>query len=232
MKTFVMGDPHGGLLAIQQTLQRANFNFTEDKLIVLGDVSDGWSQTSQSFDFLIDNVKNLVYVKGNHDQWLLEWLEFGRQEMIWTEQGGRATLASYLSREDFHEVSKKHLAFLKSAKCFYLDDKKRLFVHGGIDLSKKLEDQTERYMMWDRDLWEFRHRSDNIRKGIMRYKEIFVGHTSIWRFSHMPIKYGNVWFMDTGGGYEGSLSLMDIDSGEVFQSDPVKELYPNDRGRN
>jgi serine/threonine protein phosphatase 1 len=31
--------------------------------------------------------------------------------------------------------------------------------------------------------------------------------------------------MDTGAGWEGKLSLMNITTKEVFQSDPVCELY-------
>jgi len=44
----------------------------------------------------------------------------------------------------------------------------------------------------------------------------------------VPVKFGNVWIMDTGGGYEGVLSLMDVESKEIFQSDKVSELYGED----
>jgi serine/threonine protein phosphatase 1 len=46
-----------------------------------------------------------------------------------------------------------------------------------------------------------------------------------------PLKYGNVWFMDTGGGWEGKLSMMNVDTEEIFQSDLVLDLYPEERGR-
>jgi serine/threonine protein phosphatase 1 len=137
-----------------------------------------------------------------------------------------------LNHPEFPEIGKRHLEFLKKTPCYYLDESNRLFVHGGVDLSKKIEDNTKMYLMWDRDLWDQRHRSDMIRRAIQRYREIFVGHTSIYQFSHLPIKYGNIRFMDTGGGWEGKLSLMNINTKEVFQSDVVKELYPEARGRN
>lgn len=227
-----MGDPHGGLKAIQQVLSRANFDFKNDKLIVLGDVADGWPEAAESFDYMIDNVKNLIYVRGNHDQWLKDWLKYGKRPDIWTLQGGQNTIKSYLNHPDFPEIGKKHLEFLKKTPFYYLDEENRLFVHGGIDLDKKPEDNGKMYLMWDRDLWDLRHRSDIHRKAIMQYKEIYVGHTSIYRFSHKPINYNNIWFMDTGGGWEGQLSVMDIETKEIFQSDVVKELYPNERGRN
>lgn len=226
-RTFVMGDSHGGLKAIEQCLQRAKFNFTEDKLIVLGDTADGWPDVAESFDFLIDNVKNLVYVRGNHDQWLKEWLQYGRQPLVWTMQGGQNTLKSYLKHPDFPEIGKKHLAFLKKTPCYYLDEENRLFVHGGVDLTKSIKENTKRYLMWDRALWEERYSL-----GENEYREIYVGHTSIYRLSHFPLSYHNVHFLDTGGGWEGVLTIMDVDTKEFWQSDIVKDLYPEERGRN
>ena len=41
----------------------------------------------------------------------------------------------------------------------------------------------------------------------------------------------NVWNLDTGGGYEGRLTIMDINTKEFWQSDNMKTLYPNERGR-
>lgn len=224
-----MGDPHGGLLAIKQVLDLSKFDFENDELIVLGDVADGWTDVAESFEFLIENVKHLRYIKGNHDQWLLEFLKFGRQPLVWTMQGGKNSWLSYITKNP--ELMKKHLAFLENAPCYYVDNYNNLFVHGGVDLSKKIEDNSEQYLMWDRDLWDFRNRSDNKRKAIMRYKEIFVGHTSIYNFSHKPIQYGNVWFMDTGAGWEGVLSVMDIETKEIWQSEIVADLYPHSRGR-
>ena len=37
--------------------------------------------------------------------------------------------------------------------------------------------------------------------------------------------------MDTAAGWTGVLSMMDIETKEVFISDPVPELYPGVEGR-
>jgi serine/threonine protein phosphatase 1 len=225
MKTFVLGDPHGGLRAIIQVLQRARFDYANDKLICLGDVADGWSETAEALDYLIDNVKNLVYVRGNHDQWLKQWLDKGQKPNVWTMQGGLATMSSYSKHP---ELKEKHLKFLKSTKHYYVDDKNRLFVHGGIAVNKKAEDTEKMYLMWDRELWYNRFNLQNL----TLYSEVYVGHTSIYRDSEIPANYANVWFLDTGGGWEGVLSIMNIDTKEVWQSDEVADLYPETRGRN
>ena len=43
---------------------------------------------------------------------------------------------------------------------------------------------------------------------------------------------GNVWNMDTGATYDGKLSIIDVDTKEVTQSEPLYLLYPEDMGRN
>ena len=42
MKTFVMGDSHGAYKAFLQVMERSGFDYENDRLICLGDVSDGW----------------------------------------------------------------------------------------------------------------------------------------------------------------------------------------------
>jgi serine/threonine protein phosphatase 1 len=42
----------------------------------------------------------------------------------------------------------------------------------------------------------------------------------------------NVWNIDTGAAFTGKLTIMDIDTRQFWQSDPVKNLYPGETGRN
>ena len=76
MRTFVIGDIHGGLRALEQVLNRAQVT-TQDTLIFLGDYVDGWSQSAEVIDFLIDlkTKQNCICIRGNHDQLALDWLE-------------------------------------------------------------------------------------------------------------------------------------------------------------
>ena len=47
----------------------------------------------------------------------------------------------------------------------------------------------------------------------------------------VPMNRCNVWNLDTGAGYRGKLTIMDIDSKEYWQSDMAILLYPNESGR-
>lgn len=238
MRTLVIGDIHGAYKALDQVLGRAKFNPKTDKLICLGDVADGWPQTPECIELLrgIASHGNLVYVMGNHDKWFDDWLRKGKKEIIWIMQGGEATYQAYVFRHQ--ELIKEHQNFFRDhAKPYHVENKK-LFVHGGFNPVVPIETQNRHDLMWDRALW------DNLDKWSKRkcgeYEEVYVGHTSVWpnegrnkkHGSEVPKNVSNIWFMDTGAGWEGKLSVMDIDSKEVWQSDLVSDLYPETRGRN
>lgn len=220
MRTFVLGDLHGGYKALMQCLERAKFDYENDTLISLGDVADGWTEVVECFEEFF-KMKNFIMVRGNHDQWLKEWLQYGKRPDIWTMQGGQNTLASF---EKYGEPTKNRiLGFLKNTKHWYVDEKNRLFVHGGYIDGVPIEQQDKMDLMWSRRFKE----QPQLCEEIQDYKEVFVGHTTIWRWSKLPARVGKVVFMDTGGGFEGVLSLMNVDTYEVYQSDLVSTLYPN-----
>ncbi len=109
MKTYAIGDCHGAYKALKQVLERGNFDYDNDQLIVLGDVADGWPETPEVIEELL-KIKNMVPVMGNHDNWALDFLEYGAQPYDWTLQGGQATLDAYLFR--FPELMNKPVGLL------------------------------------------------------------------------------------------------------------------------
>ena len=225
-RTFCTADIHGGYKALIQCLERSQFNYDDDTLIVLGDVVDGWPETPQCIEELL-KIKNLIYIMGNHDAWADRWLRLGIRELNWTMQGGQATIDAYIRNPD---LLIQHREFFTIKPYKYIDDKNRLFIHGGIIKGLDIDKHTVGDLMWDRSLVQ-----RALQKGFRRDKrftEIYIGHTSIWRHSHEPMIKGNVVMMDTGGGWDGKLSIMDIDTKEFWQSDKVSDLYPEERCRN
>ena len=92
----MIGDIHSGLKALEQLLERAHVS-TEDKLIFLGDYVDGWSDAVATVDFLIDLRKthNCIFLRGNHDELCYDWLAGEKDNPLWRQHGGDATMASY-----------------------------------------------------------------------------------------------------------------------------------------
>jgi serine/threonine protein phosphatase 1 len=233
MRELCIGDIHGGYKALVQVLERAKFDSEKDKLIVLGDVVDGWPETPQCIELLM-SFKHMVFVMGNHDQWAFDWLERGWNEYVWKSQGGQATINAYLDKP---ELMKKHRDdFFKKSSYYYIDSENRLFVHGGIPqrfMFKGIQQVDNWDLMWDRSLADLvlkKQIKDKRFQG-REFKEIYLGHTTTSRVSEVPIVTEKVILMDTGGGWEGKLSVMDINTKEFWQSDFVYKLYPNHRGR-
>lgn len=237
MKRFAIGDIHGGYRAMLQVFDRSGIDYSEALLICLGDVADGRSQVVECFEELF-KFKNLVYVLGNHDSWLLNFLKTGASPYIWTSQGGKASIASYLSIEQpkREKLMRKHLTFLKAALPYYVIDNK-CFVHGGFNHRRPIAEQDVYDLTWDRDLfgnatyWEVRQKEQNLK--IKEFDEVFIGHTTTSRFKPdlTPVHASNLWNLDQGAGWEGKLTLMNIDTKEFFQSDIVSSLYPNEKRR-
>src|SRR6185436_20902372 len=111
-KTYAIGDIHGALLALEQLILRVGPE-PGDRFIFLGDYVDGWSQSSHVLEYLMQlgRQHDCIFIKGNHDSWLEEWLEGYFPESDWLIHGGKATIASYegMSAED----RQRHLAFLR-----------------------------------------------------------------------------------------------------------------------
>ena len=218
-KTFVIGDIHGAHKALRQCLERSKFDYKNDHLISLGDVCDGWPETRGCIDELM-KVENLTYVFGNHDLWTLEWMQTGNIDEIWLRQGGEATMKSYSS-----EIPISHVQFLDDAVPYYLEDNK-LFIHAGFDPKIPLEVQGLDIFLWDRELarlaLDFYQKNKTTK--LTSFDEVYVGHTVVP--NSRPVSSCGVWLMDTGAGWTGPLTIMDIDSKEIIQSDSVPALYP------
>ena len=217
MKTFVIGDIHGAFKALKICLEKSNFDYDLDTLICLGDIGDRSPDVVECIDEVL-KIKNLIYIRGNHDRWLMDWFFGENASLMWLAQGGQVTMNAYVRNED--KLS-EHWEFFQRSKLYFIDDENRIFVHGGFDPKIPIEENDEDYLLWDRTFIK-RKNSHNIEG----YKEVFVGHSNIWCISEVPMRYTNIWFMDTGAGGGGRLSIMDVDTKEVWQSDRVKALYP------
>ncbi len=243
-RTLVIGDIHGGLKAVIQVLERTKIT-TNDTLIFLGDYVDGWSQSPEVLDFLIDlsQKQKCIFIRGNHDELLLDWLENKHEhlnEEMWFKHGGKATVNAYLNVSD--EVKQKHIWFLKSLQNYHLDEQNRLFVHAGFTNMNgvKLE-FFPKLLYWDRTLWEtalcldetIDRRSEFYPKRLKIYSEIYIGHSPISKTEKVePLFKNSIWNLDTGAAFKGSLTILDVHTKEFWQSDVLSELYPEELGRN
>lgn len=240
-RTFVIGDIHGALKAIKQVISSIKPRKT-DTLIFLGDYVDGWPESAQVLEFLIELGKeyNCIFLKGNHDLNCESWLGGNPESTDWSEKRGLATITSYELLEERHKL--KHLQFLSRLPLYHIDEQNRLFLHAGFKNSKGPQFETpSKNLLIDRSMWESALTMDKrikshpslLPKKLKLFKEIFIGHTPTLIYDITePMKACNIINMDTGAGFHGKLSAMEIHTSELIQSDIVQTLYPDYTGRN
>lgn len=201
-----MADLHGNYKALKQCLERSNFNYDKDLLISLGDIVDGFPDTFECVEELL-RIKNLIRIKGNHDDWWWTWLETTIHQSKF-RHGGIHTAQSYLKKigkpDHWHpsgdgyvcalipsDIPETHRAFFKGQILYYIDEDNNCFVHGGFNRHFDFKGQMEHIYYWDRDLWATAmnygtlNNSDSFGKEVnfkfrtkTKFKEIFIGHTA------------------------------------------------------
>ncbi|AFU68804.1 serine/threonine protein phosphatase [Psychroflexus torquis ATCC 700755] len=240
-RTLVIGDIHGGFKALIQVLDRAKVT-RQDRLIFLGDYVDGWSETPELLSYLIQlkEERDCIFIRGNHDDLVLGWFKTGNSNPKWLQHGGDSTIKAY---ETVNPTLKNlHHRFLENLTNYHIDSQNRLFLHAGFaNMHGPASEFHSNTVYWDRTLWEMALAMDTsltpsdptYPDRLKLFNEIYIGHTPTTRIGETkPMNLANLWNIDTGAAFKGPISLVDIDSKQVWQSDPVYELYPEEIGRN
>jgi serine/threonine protein phosphatase 1 len=247
MRTIAIGDIHGGYKALVQLIDKIKLK-DDDQLIFLGDYVDGWSQSYEVVDFLISLSRKRkqnkqtppIYLRGNHDELVVENLQAAHPNKMWLFHGGKSTVDSYASKTK--EEIEVHFDFLKNDLHNYYQLNGNGFFHAGFHNLRGPEyEYFKSITYWDRTLWEMalaldpnlKEDHDRYPNRLKLYKEIFIGHTPTHSWdAYEPMNAANVWNLDTAAAYKGPLTAMCVETKENWQSDPVYTFYPEENGRN
>ncbi|MDW6004662.1 metallophosphoesterase family protein [Vibrio mangrovi] len=174
---YAVADIHGHDYLLEEMLDKIEQDMqetTETKplVIFLGDYIDRGPDAKRVVDLLIraSRVRNMacVFLLGNHEQWLIDFMHSSVILPVWGCQGGLETLLSYgvpqkmilsgiLDAEVADEVRhvfldllpESHLSFFQSlVNHFELGD--YFFVHAGIDPNRPLHQQRKEDLIWIR----------------------------------------------------------------------------------
>ncbi len=222
MREFVIGDIHGEYDKLIKCLKAVNFDYQNDKLIQLGDIVDRGPHSYHCIEEL-KLIKNLILIKGNHDECWFESLKNGNAStgMLW-KQGAQQTYLSYYNEGVNPEY---HYDFFDKQVLFHIDDQRRYFVHGGFNRHHFIYEQPDNTVFtWDRDLWASALSYESMKDQTYGFKikgkplEVFIGHTPtiMWNKTE-PMKAANIWNLDTGSGKGGLLTIMNIKTKEFYQ---------------
>jgi serine/threonine protein phosphatase 1 len=222
---YAVGDIHGCLnklkrlhLAIRD--DAATRRATRRIVVYLGDYVDRGPDSAGVVDFLIGHPLlgfESVYLKGNHEDFLLRFLEDARIIEAWFMNGGDATLESYdvdifdpalsenraegLRRRFASAVPPAHLAFYHNLKLWHVEGD-YAFVHAGVRPGLPLTAQRDLDLLWIR--YEFLGSSADFGHVVVH------GHTPTWRPDVRLNRIG----IDTGAVYGGVLTALALEDGK------------------
>jgi len=226
MPTYVVGDIHGRAKLLDLLIENVPWDLERDKIVFLGDLVDRGSDAPGVVDRLIQLMKknpNIVVLRGNHEQMLLDCLDYGDLQWLIPENGGLATLSAYgYELENLRDVSdieipRQHVEFFRSLPFFHEDDQ-AIYVHAGLIPGKHPSETDADVLVWTRDLDFFKGYDGKL---------CFFGHTPTaflpregrTRRWGIYIHNGCVG-IDTSGEDESPLSCIQVENFTVYQSYP------------
>jgi serine/threonine protein phosphatase 1 len=212
-KTIAVGDIHGCSTA-QAALMRAISPGPNDTVVTLGDAIDRGPDTREVIEQLLRLAEccQLVPLLGNHEEMLFAALE-GRDDLaFWVHFGGDQVLASY-GIDHPRWIPRAHLDFLKSWQPFH-ETESHIFVHANCQPNLPLEQQSWSVLLWEElDLGKASPHCSG--------KTVVVGHT---RQEEDILDLGFLICLDTGSGFGGWLTGLDVDSGHFWQANEQEKV--------
>ncbi|MDE2330206.1 MAG: serine/threonine protein phosphatase [Bradyrhizobium sp.] len=186
--------------------------------VFLGDYVDRGPDTKRTLDLLIDRSRTheTVFVRGNHEQLMVDFLDQPSVLSRWWSMGGAPTLLSYglsprskwkpgeefsLRDELVAAMPESHQAFLASLQSAYSCGD-FFFTHAGVQPGVALDRQRVDDLMWIRD--PFLNSQHDFGKVVVH------GHTPV----REPEVHHNRINIDTGAYATGRLSILSIEDSQ------------------
>ena len=143
-KFFVCSDIHSGYTPWMEALDKEGFNPDDDnhKIILCGDLFDRMDESFNVYKFAKDMIEKdkLIYVKGNHEQLLLDCCERG-WAMSHDRSNGTVRTICHLGYDyEFEDMCRHTLtkvAYLWKNMVNYFETKNYIFVHSWIPVINK-----------------------------------------------------------------------------------------------
>ncbi|MEQ8788972.1 MAG: metallophosphoesterase [Pirellulaceae bacterium] len=218
-RTIAIGDIHGCWHALEALLAEI-VPVAGDEIVVLGDFIDNGPQTREVIDALIDlqDICRVVYIKGNHEEMLLDGLNSSATREYWEMCGGFATINSYRYSGSIDDIPPRHIELLQAARDWY-ETPSHLFTHANFDAHLPMRDQPVHTLRWsilEPENVECHHSG----------KTAIVGHTEQSNGEILDLEC--VQCIDTSCWRYGWLTALDVHSGQIRQASRFGMLRQRD----
>jgi serine/threonine protein phosphatase 1 len=224
LRIYALSDIHGCADLLKRAFEAIDADLKRSKAervlhVILGDYIDRGLDSRRTLDLLIERARSnaFVFLKGNHEDVLLSFLQDPTRLHDWRQFGGLQTLISYglrpplspsaseqldLARAFAAALPADHKSFLEGLKpSFSCGD--FFFAHAGVRPGIALEAQQEEDLLWIRD--EF------LTSQLDFGKFVIHGHTPVREPDLQPHRLN----IDTGAYATGRLTLLRIEGAEL-----------------
>lgn len=216
-RVYAIGDIHGRADMLDELLSLIEADAGpsgEPRLVFLGDYVDRGPDSKGVLDRLcaIDKSEtDAVFLKGNHEEIMLDFLAEPEDLPHWLDWGGEETLESYgvdpvgqsaaaLAEAMNAALPTDHRKFLKNLVLTHIE-RDYLFVHAGLRPGAPLEEQSETDLLWIRK--RFHNAPPEDRPDYV----VVHGHTP----TDKPVDAGWRIGVDTGACYGGLLTAVALE---------------------
>lgn len=219
IRVYAISDIHGCADLLAQMFTVIDKDLPRDGSVrpihvFLGDYIDRGPASRETIDLLAQRSKHheTIFLKGNHEAFLLEVLRDPSQFYNWKQFGGIQTLMSYgvrpslspdaqeqleLIEEFAARIPDHHMAFFNALRTrFVCGD--FFFVHAGVRPGRALAQQEEQDLLW-------------IREEFLAHEKRFAKYVV---HGHTPVQAPDIRFnranIDTGAYATGNLTLLTV----------------------
>jgi serine/threonine protein phosphatase 1 len=222
-RVYCIGDIHGRADLLAQLHEKIEIDAElykgKKSIVYLGDYIDRGEQSKQVIDLLLSNPLEgfeSVYLKGNHEQAMMDFIEFPGAAAAWLSFGGREAMSSYgipvahiPSMNEVGSIAQKldetlpdsHREFITNTVYTWACGR-YLFVHAGIRPGVPLDRQDPEDLLWIRD--------DFLGSTLSHGTIVVHGHS----ISMLPELLPNRIGIDTGAFTTGVLTCLILEGEE------------------
>ncbi|WP_370402023.1 metallophosphoesterase family protein [Sulfitobacter sp. JB4-11] len=225
---YAIGDIHGRVDLLDTLIRQIILDKESDPaerqmfIVFLGDYIDRGDQSRETVNYLIQLQgaagKNIVFLTGNHEAALLDFLDGKSAGSNWLDHGGRQTVASYglkppdasptqaeldTLRLKLRPLMADHIGFFRALDMTWQSGN-YFFCHAGVDPERRLTEQDPQSLLFgNRSFLENNGHSDAM---------VVHGHYA----AAEPVTTPHRICIDTGAYYSGKLTAAKISDGVTF----------------
>ncbi|WP_164104441.1 metallophosphoesterase [Candidatus Laterigemmans baculatus] len=204
-RLIAIGDVHGHAVALRSLLEWVELE-VGDQLVMLGDYVNRGPDSCGVIECLLGlrGACELVSLRGNHEEMMLDARSDRAAMDRWRDMGGWETLYSYGSEGTLRDVPESHWRFLEGCVNSH-ETNKFLFFHANYDSTLAADAQPASLLRWTSigECPPQAHQSGKV---------AILGHEP-----GEVRDFGYCRCIDTGCGFGGMLTAMDVRSGHCWQ---------------